>query len=107
MEGVFRSSRVFCESSNYRTTGRAIVDNKTQIGMSSFSEVHNHELMWAHYADQYSGICIAYSFAKLLDNLDDRASFVPMYYNEAVPSIRHSRQEPADIAKMVLSYKIY
>jgi hypothetical protein len=107
MEGVFRSSKVFRESDNYRDTRRAIVDNKTQIGMSSFSEVHDHELMWAHYADQYRGICIAYSFAKLLDSLGDDVSFVRMYYNEMVPIIRHSRQEPADVAKMVLSYKNY
>jgi hypothetical protein len=107
MEGVFRSSKVFRESDNYRGTRRAIVNNKTQIGMSSFSEVHDHELMWAHYADQYGGICIAYSFAKLLDHLGENVSFVRMYYNEMVPIVRHSRQEPIDVAKMVLSYKNY
>jgi len=107
MEGVFRASRVFRGSNNYRDARRAIVDNKTEIGMCSFSEVHDHELMWAHYADQYRGICIGYSFAKLLDHLDDDVSFVRMYYNEAVPIVRHSSQEPADAAKMVLSYKNY
>jgi len=30
-----------------------------------------------------------------------------MYYNEMVPLVRHSRQEPNDVAKMVLSYKNY
>jgi hypothetical protein len=63
--------------------------------------------MWAHYADQYRGICIAYSFAKLLDDLGDDATFVRMFYNEAVPTVRHGRHEPSDVAKMVLSYKNY
>lgn len=107
MEGVFRSSKVFRDRDNYRDTRRAIVENKLKIGLSSFSEVHDHELMWAHYADQYRGICIAYSFAKLLDDLGDDVSFVRMYYNEMVPLVRHSRQEPNDVAKMVLSYKNY
>jgi hypothetical protein len=107
MEGVFRSSKVFRESDSYRVTRRSIVDNKTQIGLSSFSAVHDHELMWAHYADQYRGICVAYSFAKLLDDLDDDVSFVRLYYNEMVPIVRHGRQEPNDVAKMVLSYKNY
>jgi len=107
MEGVFRSSKIFRESENYRTTRKAIVDNKTQMGMCSFSEAFDHELMWAHYSDQYRGICIAYSFQKLLDNLSDEVSFVRMYYNEDVPIVRHSRQEPGDVAKMVLSYKNY
>jgi hypothetical protein len=107
MEGVFHSSKVFRESDNYRDARRAIVDNKTQIGMSSFSEVHDHELMWAHYADQYRGICISYSFTKLLGELSDDVSFARMYYNETVPLVRHSRQEPENTAKMVLSYKNY
>src|SRR5258708_7001119 len=72
-----------------------------------FIEVHDNELMWAHYADQYRGICIAYSFAKLLDDLGDDVSFVRMFYNEIVPIVRPSRQEPNDVAKMVLSYKNY
>jgi hypothetical protein len=99
MEGVFRSSKVFRESDNCRAARKAIVDNKTQIGLSSFSEVYDHELMWAHYADQYRGICIAYSFAKLLDELENDVSFVRMYYNEMVPLVRHSRQEPNNVAK--------
>ena len=107
MEGVFRSSKVFRESDTYRDTRRAIVENKLKIGLSSFSEVHDHELMWAHYADQYRGICISYRFAELLDDLGDDVSFVRMYYNEMVPLVRHGRQEPGDVAKMVLSYKNY
>jgi Protein of unknown function (DUF2971) len=107
MEGVFRSSKVFRGSENYRETRKAIIENKTQIGMCSFSEVHDHELMWAHYADQYKGICIAYSLSKLLDALGNNVSFVRMYYNEMVPIVRHSHEEPNDLAKMVLSYKNY
>ena len=107
MEGVFRSSKEFRSSDNYSDARRAIVDNKTRIGLSSFSEVHDHELMWAHYADQYRGICIAYSFAKLLDDLSEDATFVRMYYNEMVPTVSHGRHEPEDVAKMVLSYKNY
>jgi hypothetical protein len=107
MEGVFHSSKVFRESDNYRDARRAIIDNKTQIGMSSFSEVHDHELMWAHYADHYRGICISYSFTRLLADLSDDVSFVRMYYNEMVPLLRHSREEPENVAKMVLSYKNY
>lgn len=107
MEGVFRSSKVFRESKDHRAARKAIVDNKSNTGMCSFSEVYDHELMWAHYADKYSGICIAYSFARLLENLEDEISFARMYYNEMVPIVRHSRQEPEDVAKMVLSYKNY
>jgi hypothetical protein len=34
-------------------------------------------------------------------------SFVRNFYNEMVPLVRHSRQGPNNVAKMVLSYKNY
>jgi hypothetical protein len=57
MEGVFRSSTAFRESEDYRQARANIVDNKTQIGLPSFSEVYDHELMWAHYADASAVVC--------------------------------------------------
>ena len=107
MEGLFSSSKLLRESEDYRTIRDSIRDNKSQIGMCSFSEVHDHELMWAHYADQFRGICIAYNFSKSRDGLADNITFVRMFYNETVPTIRLSDQGPDDLARMVLSYKNY
>jgi hypothetical protein len=107
MEGLFSSSRHLRESDGYRTIRNAILENKSQLGMCSFSEVRNHELMWAHYAHQFSGICIAYSFSKLLKCLPEDISFVRMFYNETEPTIHRTRKEPSNLAKMVLSYKNY
>lgn len=105
MEGLFSSSKLLRESDDYRTIRASIRDNKSQIGMCSFSEVHDHELMWAHYADQFRGICIAYHFSKLRDGLAGDITFARMFYNETVPTIRLTDEEPDEIAKMVLSYK--
>jgi hypothetical protein len=63
--------------------------------------------MWAHYADQFRGICIAYNFSTLRDGLADDITFARMFYNETVPTIRLSDQGPDELAKMVLSYKNY
>jgi hypothetical protein len=105
MEGLVSSSKLLRESEDYRTIRDSIRDNKSQIGMRSFSEVHDRQLMWAHYADQFRGICIAYNFCKLRDGLGDDVTFVRMFYNETVPTTRLSDEEPGGIAKMVLSYK--
>src|ERR1019366_7626025 len=82
MEGLFTSSRLLKESADYRAIRAAIRDNKARIGVCSFSEVYDHELMWAHYADQFQGICVAYSLTLLLKALGDDVSFVRMYYDE-------------------------
>lgn len=107
MEGLFSSSKHLRESGHHRRIRESIVENKTQMGMCSFSEVHNHELMWAHYADQFSGICIAYNLSALLRHLPNNISFVRMFYNETEPTIHRTRKEPGHLAKRVLSYKNY
>lgn len=63
--------------------------------------------MWAHYADQFRGICIAYTFSKLLRYMAPEVSFVRMFYNETEPTIHRTHKEPDHLAKMVLSYKNY
>lgn len=107
MEGSFSSSRHLRNSRRYREILEAITDNKAAIGMCSFSEVFDHELMWAHYADQFKGICIGYSFRKLLERLGNNVDFVRLFYSEKVPKISYSAKDPALLAKMVLSYKNY
>src|ERR1700733_11607860 len=107
MEGTFTSSRLLKKSEEYRAIRNAVIDNKARIGMCSFSEAHDNELMWAHYADHFKGICVAYRFALLRKSLGDDVRFVRMYYNETEPMIRSAATEPERLAKMVLSYKYY
>jgi len=107
MEGLFTSSSLLKKSANYRAIRDAIRDNKARIGMCSFSEVYDHELMWAHYANQFTGICVAYSLSRLLSSLGDDIDFVRMYYDEMVPTVHRTSKDPSQLAKMVLSYKNY
>jgi len=107
MEGNFSSSRNLRKSENYHAVREAILSNKSRIGMCSFSEVHNHELMWAHYADQFRGICVGYNFSKLRRHLPEGLSFVRMFYNETEPVIHRSKKSIDDQARMILSYKSY
>src|SRR5258706_9955581 len=105
MEGLFSTSRTVRESANHRAIRASIRENKANIGMCSFSEVHDHELMWAHYADQFRGICISYSLTNLLQGLPKDMHFVRMFYNETEPTIHRTNADPGQLAKMVLSYK--
>ena len=107
MEGLFTSSRLLRKSAKYRDIRNAIRGNKAQIGVCSFSEVCDHELMWAHYANKFTGICVAYSLSHLLKELGDDVSFVRMYYDETVPMVHRTSKDPHQLAKMVLSYKNY
>jgi hypothetical protein len=107
MEGLYTSSEVLRKSANYRAVRDAIRNNKAQIGICSFSETHDHELMWAHYANQFSGICIQYSLSRLVSKLPSEVTFVRMYYDEHGPTVYRTNKTPVELAKMVLSYKSY
>jgi len=107
MEGLFSTSRTVRESAKHRAIRASIRENKANLGMCSFSEVYDHELMWAHYADQFRGICISYSLPRLLSGLPKDVHFVRMFYNETEPTIHRTNDDPGQLAKMVLSYKSY
>jgi Protein of unknown function (DUF2971) len=107
MEGSFAPSLHLRESKRHRAIRKSIIENKAQMGICSFSEVPNHELMWAHYADEFRGVCVAYSLPRLLKHLPGDISFVRMSYNETEPTIHRSQREPEYLARRVLSYKGY
>lgn len=107
MEGLFASSRRVRDSLGYQAFRQAVRNNKEALGICSFSEVHNHQLMWAHYAEQFSGICVSYSLRLLKQNLSNGVAFVRMFYNEGAPMIYRNETDPAGAAKKILSYKSY
>ncbi len=105
MEGLYSPSKRLQGSTTYEEVQGEILSNKGRIGICSFSEAYNHELMWAHYASQFKGICIAYDLFLLLKHLPDEARFVRMFYNEEVPNVGLTKRPRDELAKMVLSYK--
>ena len=63
--------------------------------------------MWAHYANQFRGLCIAYHLPRLLKSLDDDVNFVRIFYNESVPLIGKTDKSTDELARKILSYKNY
>ena len=107
MEGLFSSSRTLKESEGYRALRNEIRHTKREIGVCSFSEVHNHAAMWAYYADQYRGMCVSYSLTKLLKHLSRGVDFVRMAYVEEMPTVRRTKDGAVKLAKSILSCKHY
>lgn len=104
MEGSHRQSVAYLVKVP-RDCRRAILDKRDKLGIASLSEVVDHEPMWAHYADQFKGICIEYSTQKLLSNLDDDVDLVRMAYNEEPPILLSSKETDAVKARSTLATK--
>jgi hypothetical protein len=106
MEGLYKSSARLLGSQEYEKTVDHILNSKTQIGICCFTETSESELMWAHYASNYRGICVEYSVEPLIEGLPAPVHLVRLGYGDAPPRI--GIQEVVDIkaaARRILSQK--
>lgn len=86
-----------------REVRKAVRSGRSQLGISSFSESPSHELMWAHYADEFRGICIRYRYDELVDGLPD-GLMSRVVYEDRLPKITDAAN-PIERAQEVLSTK--
>jgi len=71
--------------------------NLNKLGVLSLSEINNHPLMWAHYADKHTGFCIEYKRTSTGDLADAK----PITYSSTYPKVnlfRMSPQEQSDLS---------
>lgn len=69
------------------------------------SEVFDHEPMWAHYADEFRGMCVQYSLNRLLKGLGPEIALTRMMYSEREPVLLDDRSNAVDRARLCLSSK--
>lgn len=87
MEGFYKPSQRVQNLDAYTQLTHDLVGHKQTIGICCFSDIHDNELMWTHYAGNYSGICVSYRARKLLDGLPDHAHLVRLSYGVEPPEI--------------------
>ena len=105
MEGYY-----WAEFSKRRQSGevRAFKEGKLQVGLASFSEKHDNDLMWTHYAGNSSGICIEYEYSLLSESVADlnRAILVPMVYSSELIAIGdNDTNDREDAVRRILRQK--
>jgi Protein of unknown function (DUF2971) len=106
MEGFHRSSRKASKHKMYEAFVEQLRTEKLGLGIASLSETWNNELMWAHYADKFQGICICYSMSKLLASIAKGHAFSRIAYGNKphylnLPALKDDRER----ARAVLSTK--
>jgi hypothetical protein len=106
MEGFYRASKKTRASEKYASIVDAISDEKFGNGIASFSEAWDSALMWAHYSNNFHGICICYSLNQLLATTDEECSLSRMAYGHKAHylNLPAAKNEP-ERARAVLSAK--
>ncbi|WP_127754796.1 DUF2971 domain-containing protein [Devosia sp. 1566] len=105
MEGSHRLSLRMLSSATSGNAQQAVLEAQQRLGVASFSEVFDHEPMWAHYAGQFTGMCVQYHTRRLLQGLLSDVDLARMMYSEREPTILEDRRTSDDRAKMTLSNK--
>jgi hypothetical protein len=106
MEGFFAPTRRLNVHSRRQDIVDAIVQGKSGVGIASLSETNYNELMWTHYADNSTGICIEYRPRTLLANLPCSTTLVRVGYDDkpAYVGVRDFKNQQLAVKK-VLSQK--
>lgn len=78
MEGAHRMSARFLNAPESAKSQARVKYAFEKVGIASLSEVNDHEPMWAHYADEFQGMCVQYSLARLLHCLEDDIAITRM-----------------------------
>lgn len=105
MEGLHRLSSRFSENPGSEKSRDRIQQALEKMGIASMSEVYDHEPMWAHYADQFAGMCVQYSLNRLIKGLDRDVAITRMMYSEIEPVLLDDKSNAIDRARLCLSSK--
>ncbi len=104
MEGAHRKSLPAIVKGT-REHDKEVLAAREKLGIASLSEVYDHEPMWAHYADKFGGLCIAFYTRKLLEGLPDDVDLIRMAYSEKAPILPLYKSTIVDKAKLTLATK--
>lgn len=105
MEGGHRLSAMLSKGRSSQAVKEKVGRAVGSMGIASFSEIKNHETMWAHYANNFKGICISYRTMSLIAGLAGDIDIVKMNYSEDPPVLLRNSETPEERAKLSLSYK--
>jgi hypothetical protein len=105
MEGFYRPSSAVKKKGNYEQIAALVSAGKSGVGIASLSDTKENELMWTHYAGNYSGICIEYYANRLLNGLPDGVSLVRLGYDERPPRLTKADLQNRQAAHKILSQK--
>lgn len=105
MEGLYRLSDRLSQSATGEKSQARVNEALRQMGIASMSEVYDHEPMWAHYADQFAGMCVRYSLNRLIKGLSADVAITRMLYSEREPVLLKDNSKAIDRARLCLSSK--
>lgn len=106
MEGFYRSGSSSGRSQEGERLSETMWNEKSSLGIASLSETWDSELMWAHYADGFRGICVTYKVRNLLRGLGEDCGLTRVSYGDRPYYLNMRDRRNSDVrARAALSTK--
>lgn len=106
MEGFYSPTLRVQNLDTYARVTRELFSQKQNLGICCLTDTHENELMWTHYATNYTGICVSFRPTVLLKGLPDTAHLIRLGYGIVPPEIGMADTGNLnDAALKVLSHK--
>jgi hypothetical protein len=106
MEGLFRQSLGLVFFQQDKANADDFEKYRATLGIVSLTESWRDFSMWAHYADQFRGMCISYNTRNLLNGLPDDIDLVRVSYDDEAPKLFPDRSsDTLALAKSSLATK--
>jgi hypothetical protein len=104
MEGAFGLTATAARAPDGPLVSPEVRSVMQQMGVCCFSDTYESDVMWAHYAGEYRGICVEYSAHDLRDGLPDVFA-VRVQYDIQVPIISAGETRQQSAIKVLSSKK--
>lgn len=108
IEADFESWKTHASNSSTYTAWTQRNEIAQSVTMSSFSRTNNNNLMWSHYTDVHSGICVSYR-NDLIDCIKSKKGFFaygPVKYSTQPPTISNNERPKTIIKKSMFNKQI-
>jgi Protein of unknown function (DUF2971) len=80
MEGLFRPTIQAKSSEKWPENRKMIDEEKGKWGIAALGEAWDDQLLWAHYADGFRGICVAYNRNVMVQDFESHLSLTRITY---------------------------
>ncbi len=86
-----------------KTILKTLENIKNCSGIACFSATQKHPLLWAHYAQKHTGICIGFSRNLLFSKLFPETWYARVRYTEDIEPINYFKEGPLTLVNWVFT----
>ena len=83
-----------------------IIDARNSVGVCCFSKLNDNEVMWGHYAEKNTGICLGFDFQPIETRKECVLIIEEVVYKDEIKPISYFSEKDAAVKQWIFTKKI-